>query len=111
MSEEGMEDQNVLKQSWNNLRVSWAILPPADAKFCPKGGSGTEAISKGKELTAETMEAWRRRGDVLQKLHALVRSETEVTKWDYEEEMDDFEVEFELWLMLEPFEVGEEEEM
>ncbi|KIJ23255.1 hypothetical protein M422DRAFT_39712 [Sphaerobolus stellatus SS14] len=57
------------------------------------------------------MEAWRRQEDVLlQKLHVLVRSKAEMTKWDYEEEMDEFVVEFELWLMLEPLEVGGEEE-
>ncbi|KIJ38916.1 hypothetical protein M422DRAFT_258324 [Sphaerobolus stellatus SS14] len=61
-----------------------------------------------KVRTEETVEAWRKRGDVL--LQKLVRSEAEMTKWDYEEEMDDFEVEFELWLMLEPFDMGEEEE-
>ncbi|KIJ38936.1 hypothetical protein M422DRAFT_258343 [Sphaerobolus stellatus SS14] len=63
-----------------------------------------------KERTEETMEAWRRQEDVLlQKLYVLVRSKAEMTKWDYEEEMDEFVVEFELWLMLKPFEVGEEE--
>ncbi|KIJ36295.1 hypothetical protein M422DRAFT_261249, partial [Sphaerobolus stellatus SS14] len=73
-------------------------------------GCGVPSAFYRKELTEETMEEWRRRGNVLlQKLHVLVRSEAEMTKWDYEE-MEVFEMVFELWLMLEPFEVGEEEE-
>ncbi|KIJ38965.1 hypothetical protein M422DRAFT_49844 [Sphaerobolus stellatus SS14] len=64
-----------------------------------------------KVRSEESMAAWlRRREELMTKLNDLDRKEAEMRRCDFEEELDDFAVEFELWLLLKPFEMGKEDE-
>ncbi|KIJ25269.1 hypothetical protein M422DRAFT_38852 [Sphaerobolus stellatus SS14] len=53
---------------------------------------------------------WNRVGELERRTDELEAREAEMTKWDFAEEVKQLKLEVDLWVLLEPFEEGEEEE-